>query len=110
MDNDEWGRDPAVRSLRRIFGVIEAEQQRLLDRLTIDRLDSRLSQWRKMTLHLFEQQWASSVEQGLRLEEKDVGDLYLRCMARVLGTRGVVVPADAMAANEKVDRVMGGAK
>ncbi len=110
MDNDEWGRDPAVRSLRRIFAVVEAEQQRLLDRLAIDRLDARLGQWRKMTLHLFEQQWASSVQQGIRLDEKDVGDLYLRCMAKVLGTRGIAVPADAMAANDKVERLMGGTK
>jgi hypothetical protein len=110
VENDEWGRDPAVRQLRRIFGVIEAGQQRLLDRLGIDRLDARLGQWRRMTLHLFEEQWAASAQQGLRLEEKDVGDLYLRCMARVLGTRGIGVPADAMAANEKVERLMGGAK
>jgi hypothetical protein len=102
VDNDEWGRDPAVRSLRRIFAVVEREQQRLLDRLAIDRLDARLGQWRRMTLHLFEQQWAISAQQGLRLEEKDVGDLYLRCMAKVLGTRGIAVPVDAMPANEKV--------
>ncbi len=106
MDNDEWGRDPAVRQLRRIFAVIEAEQQGLLDRLGIDRLDARLGQWRKMTLHLFEKQWADSAQQGLRLEEKDVADLYLRCMAKVLGTRGIVVPADAMPANDRIDRLM----
>jgi hypothetical protein len=88
---------------------VEAEQQRLLERLAIDRLDARLGQWRRMTLHLFEQYWASSVQHGLRLEESDVGDLYLRCMARVLGTRGIVVPADAMPANEKVERLMEGA-
>ncbi len=110
MDNDEWGRDPAVRQLRRIFAIVEAEQQRLLDRLGIDRLDTRLGQWRKMTLHLFEQQWSASVQHGLRLEEKDVADLYLRCMVKVLGTRGIVVPGDAVPANDTIDRLMKGAK
>ncbi len=108
MDNDEWGRDPAVRSLRQIFAVVEAEQQRLLDRLGIDRLDARLGQWRKMTLHLFEQQWATSARQGLRLDEKDVGDLYLRCLAKVLGTKGIVVERDAMPVNDTIERLMGG--
>lgn len=102
VENDEWGNDPSVRSLRRIFAAVEAGQKLLLKELQVAPFDRRLAQWRKMALHLFEQTWANSARCGVRLEEKDVPDLYLHCLARVMETRGVVVPGAALPVNDAV--------
>ena len=103
---DEWGRDPQVKSLRRIFRAVEATQARLLEGLNIDRFDKRLGQWRKMALHLFEQNWATAARRGMHLEEADVADLYLYCLAKAVGTRGVVVPSGVLPINDTVARLL----
>ena len=41
-DSDEWGRDPAVINMRRVFAAIEAAQTAFLASLSIETLDSRL--------------------------------------------------------------------
>ncbi|MGD0228734.1 MAG: hypothetical protein ABSC19_00045 [Syntrophorhabdales bacterium] len=107
---DDWGRDPSVQSLRRIFKAVEAKQGRLLEGLDIRRFDKRLGQWRKMTLHLFEERWTDAARSGVRLEENDVADLYLHCLAKTLATRGMVVPREAFPANPAVARLLEGKK
>jgi hypothetical protein len=106
VEEDRFGHDPSVRRLRRVFAAVEAEQNALLDRLTIGRLDGRLRQWRKTALHLFEQGWARAAREGVYLEEKDAAHLYLLCLARALGTRGIVVPREALPANPAVARLL----
>ncbi len=103
---DEWGRDPQVRSLRRIFGAGEAKQARPLEDLGIRPLDARLGQLRRMALHLFERSWAGAGRTGATLGEKDVADLYLHCLARVLATRGITVPGRALPDNVAVARLL----
>ncbi len=102
MDKDEWGRDPAVAAMRSVFAAVETAQNRFLDGLGLSRVDGRLRQWRKMTLHLFERTWAAAARRGMSLSEKDAADLYLHCLARVLGTRGIEVPRPTLPDNPAV--------
>ncbi len=106
MDEDEWGRDPSVRSMRSAFAAIEAAQNRFLDGLGVGRTDKRLRQWRKMALHLFEQGWAVAARRGMPLTERDAADLYLCCLAKVLGTRGIEVPHLCLPDNPAVMRLL----
>jgi|GEM_PF-371348 len=99
---DEWGNDPSVRRMRRVFAAIEARQARLLDGLKVHRFDKRLGQWRKMALHLFEQRSAGAARAGVGLTEKDLADLYIYCLAKVLSTRGITVPKVALPDNAAV--------
>lgn len=102
MDEDEWGRDPSVRSMRSAFAAIEAAQNRFLDGLGVGRIDKRLRQWRKMALHLFEQHSTGAAGAGVGLSEKDLADLYIYCLAKVLSTRGITVPKVALPDNAAV--------
>jgi hypothetical protein len=107
MEEDEWGKDPSVRSMRRVFEAIEAGQERLLKSADVSLMEPRLGQWRKMALHMFEQKWEASAQSGVRLDEKGLIDLYLRCLAKVLEAKGIVVPSDLPASNPAIDRLIG---
>ena len=106
MDEDEWGRDPSVRSMRSAFAAIEAAQNRFLDALGFSRIDKRLRQWRKMTLSLFEQGCAVAARRGMPLAEKDATDLYLCCLAKVLGTQGIEAPRGCVPDNPAMMRLL----
>ncbi len=108
MEKDEWGRDPSVRFMRSVFAAIEATQNRFLDGLGVSRLDNRLRQWRKMALHLFEKNWAVAARRGMPLAEKDAADLYLHCLAKVLGTRGIEAPRLSLPDNPAVVSLLSG--
>ena len=99
METDEWGKDPSVRAMRLVFAGIEERQDSFLHDLRISRLDSRLRQWRKDALQLFEQSWARGTRKGIRLEEKDLADLYAHCLATVLTRSGIEAPAGALPDN-----------
>jgi hypothetical protein len=92
--------------MRRVFAAIEAGQARLLGGAEVSYMDRRLSQWRRMALHLFEQKWAGAAKSGVSLDEKNLADLYLRCLTKVLQTNGVSVPADVLPSNPVVDRLL----
>jgi len=106
MDEDEWGRDPSVRSMRSVFAAIEAAQNRFLHGLGVGRTDKRLRHWRKTALHLFEQTWAVAAERGMPPAEKDAADLYLCCLAKALGTYGIQAPHPCVPDNPGVMRLL----
>ena len=105
MAEDEWERDPGVLSMRRVFAAIEMRQNELLNRLNIHWTDKGLGSARRMALHLFEGLWAGAADKGIRLAEKDAADLYVHCLAKVLGTRGISAPG-ALPANDVIERLM----
>ncbi len=104
---DEWGSDPSVQRMRRIFAAIDAKQAKLLVGAGVHRFDKRLALWRKSALRLFEQGFSKAMQTGACLGEKDVCDLYLHCLAQVLVSRGVAVPAGTLPDNPAVVRIMG---
>jgi hypothetical protein len=106
MDEDEWGRDPAVAGMRSVFAAVEAAQNRFLDGLGLSRNDKRLRLWRKMALHLFEQSRVVAARRRMPLAEKDAADLYVCCLAKVLRTRGIEAPPHSMPDNPAVMRLL----
>jgi hypothetical protein len=102
---DEWGRDPSVQSMRRVFSSIEAAQQELLLCLNISFLDPRLRRSREQALELFERAWHLAVRRGV-MKEKDAALLYVHCLARTLRLVGVEVPEELLPRDEKVIRFL----
>jgi hypothetical protein len=106
MEEDEWGKDPSVRTTRRVFAAIEAGQATLLNTAGLSTKDPCLRLVRKVALGEFEKRWAGSARAGLRLEENDVRDLYLHCLAKVLQTRGIAMRGDVPPRNPIVARIL----
>ena len=99
---DEWGRDPSVQSMRRVFSFMEEAQQELLSRLNISLFDKKLRHIRKRALELFEQAWPLAARQRIILSEKDAAPLYAHCLARALSSAGVNVPNELLPKDDKI--------
>ena len=72
---DEWGHDPSVQSMRRVFCFMEEAQQQLLRDLNISLFDQRLRRGREHALKLFEQAWPLAIKEKA---EPDFRNVLLR--------------------------------
>jgi hypothetical protein len=95
-DTDDWGRDPQVRAMRRVFALMEALQSRLFENMGISPFDERLGSWRRAALRMFEQEWAELAGRGGHLAEEDVAKTYVDCLVKVLTKDGVSVSDEAL--------------
>ena len=103
---EDWGQDPSVRSMRRVFAGMEAAQKKLLGCLNISPLDSRLRRYRDKALAAFERTWGKAVRKGAVLSEDDLASLYANCLARELSLDGVNVFCEALPQDEKIIKFM----
>jgi len=103
---DDWGRDPSVQSMRRIFAYMETAQKEFLERLNISSFDARLRRWREEAQVLFERVWPLASRGGVVVSESDTASLYLHCLARALRLSGVEVPNEALPTDEKILRFL----
>ncbi len=103
---DEWGHDPSVKSMRRVFSFMEEAQQELLGRLNISFFDKRLRCIRKEALELFEQAWPLAVRKGMMTSEKDAAPFYVHCLARALRSAGIDVPSELLPKDNKTIRFL----
>ena len=98
---DEWGHDPSVQSMRRVFSFMEEAQRELLSCLNISFLDPRLRRSREQAFELFERTWSKAVRKGMT-GEKDAAPLYLHCLAQTLRLAGVEVSEELLPRDEKI--------
>jgi hypothetical protein len=98
---DQWGRDPSIQSMRRVFAGMEKTQTELLENLRISPLDQRLRLWRQNALRLFEQQWEQTTRRGSSLGERQVADLYCACFTGILEKAGIPVPPAVIPTDEE---------
>ena len=106
MDGDEFGRDPAVRSMRRVFAQMETLQKKMLEATALLPLDRRLRAWREQALHLFEQAWAGAGRRGLTKTEEEAALLYAHCLARILERGRILVPPAVLTRNEAFEQII----
>jgi hypothetical protein len=102
VEKDDWGQDPQVRYLRKVFANMEAAQKDLLNRLGMSPLDDRLRRGREGALHMFEKAWMIATRRRIALAEEEFGPLYQACLARVLESRGVQIPKGTFPESEKI--------
>jgi hypothetical protein len=105
-NDDDWGRDPSVRAMRRVFASMEAAQKELLKALGLSPLDQRLRRWRERALGAFEASWARSARFGLELSETEAGALYVHCLGKIMVRDGVDVPAGILPESEKLRKIL----
>jgi hypothetical protein len=103
---DEWGGDPSVRAMRRVFAAMEAAQKEFIANLGLSPFDSRLRRWRERTLAAFDSSWARAAGAGVELSEEDAGALYVRCLGKILTREGMDVPSEVFPKSEKIEKIL----
>ncbi len=102
---DDWGRDPAVHRMRRVFAMMEEAQREILSAVGMSPLDRRLRVWRENALRLFEETWSRAGRSGLGFGEQQVADLYGACFVHLLGKAGISVPPSVRPFDDEVLRL-----
>ena len=95
-DPDEWGHDPSVQRMRRVFARMEILQKDFIDRLKISPWEGRLRRSREEARNLFERMWPLAIRKGITLDEKDAAILYTHGLARTLIQNGIKVPPETL--------------
>ena len=104
--HDEWGHDPAVQEMRRVFAQMERLQWDLLERLNLSPLDERLRRCRELSRNLFEKAWPLAQRKGLTQSEEDAASLYLHCFVTILDWEKIRVPEDVFSRQKKIVQFM----
>jgi hypothetical protein len=92
-DRDEWGKDPSVQIMRKVFTEMEKSQHELLKRLDILPYDLRIRRWRGQALALFERAWGAANRMGITMDEQTASTVYTHCLAKIMGSEGINIPA-----------------
>jgi len=100
--HDEWGHDPSVQSMRRVFSHMEKAQNELLRILKISSFDQRLRRGCEQARKLFERVWPLAARKGIAESEEDAALLYVHCLANVLSLNGISVPSEVLPQHEKI--------
>lgn len=94
---DDWGQDPSVQRLRRVFASMETVQEELLNRLNLSPYDKRLRKFRQKALVLFERAFTLAAKRGVVMSEENAASVYLHCLGQALRSDGIEVPHEALA-------------
>ena len=103
VEIDEWGRDPSVQRMRRVFSGMEAARKKLLEQVGLSSLDRRLGQARDKARILFEKAWSHSATKGLSMSDDEAAGLYIYCLSWALGQCGVEVPEKFLPDDERLE-------
>jgi len=106
INSDDWGRDPHVQAMRRIFAGIEKAEAYFLKSAGVSSLDERLRCWRQATLTHFERIWRRAVRSGVRLTDNEVAALYVACLTRVIEREGVKNGASPFQEDKKIQQLL----
>ena len=105
MASDEWGRDPAVQTMRKVFRQMELAQGELLEAVGISIWDPRLRRWREVSLAVFERAWANAARRGIDLREDQTSALYAHCLSRTMMREGIGA-SDSRQSDETIKRLV----
>jgi hypothetical protein len=101
-DKDEWGKDPSVQIMRKVFKEMETAQHELLSRLAISPSDPRIRRWREKSLALFEQAWGKANRIGISMDASMASAVYCHCLAKVIDSEGHEVPEGVVSKGKDV--------
>ena len=99
MDMDEWGRDPSVQAMRKVFKGMEASVGQILEELDIAPYDHRIRGWMEKALVKFERAWGIANQTGMIMNEQTAPVVYAHCLMKIIAAEGIeiregVLPAD----------------
>jgi hypothetical protein len=98
---DEWGHDPTVQRVRRLFALMENEQDALVKQLSLSPIDSRLHDSRKTALRLYEEACSQAAAKRLAWDETTYAAVYINCLLRVLEKRGIRIPDKVLETHQR---------
>ena len=105
---DDWGQNPEVKRMRRVFQEMESGQERFLSSMGISLFDARLRLWRDKARLLFERLWPRAASQGIMDEESRIGLLYVHCLSRIMNDDGISVPEELLPEDGKIQGLLKG--
>jgi hypothetical protein len=99
IDMDEWGRDPSVQAMRKVFKGMETSLEEILEKLDITPYDHRIRRWLEKALVKFESAWEIANQTGIIMNEQTAPVVYAHCLAKIIASEGIeiregVLPAD----------------
>ena len=106
MDRDEWGKDPTVQFMRKVFKEMENAQHELFKRLDIIPYDLRIRRWREQALALFERAWGVANRMGVTLDEHTSSLVYVHCLAKVMDAERINIPAGILPEAKSLARIL----
>ena len=104
-DRDEWGKDPSVQLMRKVFKEMEKAQHELLKRLDIIPYDSRISRWREQALDLFERACGVANRMGITMDDHTASLVYVHCLAKVMSAERINIPPGILPEAKSVERI-----
>ncbi len=99
---DEWGHDPSVQMMRRVFSSMEKAQSDLLRSLSLSLYDPRLRRARSRSRDLFEQTWPLAMQKEIVSHEKEAALLYMHCLVHALDQSRVSVPDQVWPKDDRI--------
>jgi len=105
-DTDEWGKDPSVQIMRRIFKEMEKAQHELFERLSFPPYDLRIRKWRDQALALFERAWGIANRMGVPIDERIASAIYVHCLAKIMSSEGIKIPAGTLPEARSVQSIL----
>ena len=104
-DTDEWGKDPSVQVMRKVFKGMENAQHELLKRLDIIPYDLRIRRWREQALALFQRACGVASRMGITIDEHTASLVYVHCLAKIMGAERINIPAGILPEARSVERI-----
>jgi len=106
VENDDFGHDPSVQRMRKIFSSMEKIQWDMLEKLKISTFDNRLRNIRKTALDLFGKSFQLAISKGMDLDEDASAGLYALCLVQSLKLTGILIPDNFLPENKQLEAVV----
>ena len=103
---DEWGSDPSVVHMRKVFKGMETSQEAFLKRLGILPFDLRVRRWRERALIIFERIWGVSVRMGINMNEERAASVYVHCLSGIMNSDGIDVPEELLPDIHEMEEIL----
>ena len=74
--------------------------------MNISLFDSRLRRMRETALNLFEKVWMVYNRREASIDEQEMTDMYVCCLAQIFASQRIKVPGELLPVNEKIEKLI----
>jgi hypothetical protein len=106
IDMDEWGRDPSVQAMRRVFKEMEESLEDILGKLDISPYDHRIRGWLEKALAKFERARGVANQMGIIMNEQTAPVVYAHCLAKIIASEGIEIREGILPADKESERLI----
>jgi hypothetical protein len=103
---DEWGKDPSVQAMRKVFNGMETSLEEILAQLDISPHDHRIRGWLEKALAIFENAWGIANQTGIIMNEQTAPVIYAHCLAKIMASEGIEIRENVLPANKASERLV----